>query len=302
MARSSKQANKGVLLAFGFCLTASTAVFAQNQSLPPMPYGAAPYNGGYQQQYQQQYQQPQQYQQYNNGGYQQSQTYQGRVSTVPSGTPLSATVSTPLSSEFSRVGDRFMASLGSPITGSDGSIVIPAGSQLEGQVVSVKPAGRTGKAGELDVRFTAAVLGNGQRIPLSARIRTDDNTGIIKGSTTAGRVGNTALKTGLGAGLGAALGTAMGPLSGGNVGRGAIYGTAIGGGLGLAKGAWDKGKDAVLQTGEPLNIMLDQPITVTPQSGYNNNYNGNSGGNYNNGGGYSNYGGSDNGAFTPYGN
>ncbi|MEB3287747.1 MAG: hypothetical protein VKJ04_09615 [Vampirovibrionales bacterium] len=296
-----------------------TPAFAQYQSLPPMPnsgessYSTYGNNNAYQPPTQQPYQQQNQYQ-YNNDPYAnqqyqqpynsynnpspQNQTYQGRVSTVPAGTTLSATVSAPLSSEFSRVGDRFAVALGSPISAGDGSIAIPAGSQIEGQVVRVQPAGRTGRSGELEIRFNTAVLPSGQRVPLSASIQTEDGTGVIKGSTTAGRVGGTALKTGLGAGLGAALGTAMGPLSGGGVGRGAIYGTAIGGGAGLAKALWDKGKEAVLQSGEPISIKLDSPLSVTPQgnaygSGYNNNaYQNNS---------YQNYNGSGNGAFTPYG-
>lgn len=288
---------------------------AQNQSLPPMNYGQTGYgqtpnynyndgssggfqtygnsNNGYQQQ-----------PSYNNysapqNNYQQSQPYQGRVSTVPAGTFLSASLMSPVSSEFTRVGDRFNATLGSPITGSDGSVIVPAGSQLEGQVVMVKSAGRTGRNGELDVRFTAAVLGNGQRVPLSARIKTDDGTGVIRGGSTKGRLGRAALNTGVGAGLGAALGTAMGPLSGGSVGRGAIYGTAIGGGLGAAKAMWNKGDEAVLEAGQPLNVTLDQPLTISPPlmsnpNPYSGGYN-NYGGSYtadpygNNGGGYNQY-------------
>lgn len=242
-------------------------------------YGQQPQTGYPQQQYQQQ------------PAYGQQQSYgaplQGRVSTAPAGTNVTASLSGPISSEFARVGDRFTATLGSPISGSDGSILLPAGSQLDAQVVMVRPAGRAGKNGELDVRFTGATLPNGQRVPLSAKIQTEDGTGVIKGGTTGGRIGRAALNTGVGAGLGAALGTAMGPLSGGEVGRGAIYGTAIGGGLGAAKAVWSKGKDAILQAGQPLNVTLDQPLTVSPATpsygggGYNNNY----------GGGYNNYGG-----------
>ncbi len=192
---------------------------------------------------------------------------QGRVVSAPAGTYVMASVNRPISSEYARVGDRFTATLGTAIMGSDGSIILPAGSALDGQVVMVKPAGRTGKNGELDIRFTSAMLPNGQRVPLSARVQTEDGSGVIKGGTNKERLKDAAVNTAVGAGLGAALGTAMGPLSGGKVGRGAIYGTAIGGGAGLLKSAWEKGEDAVIQAGQPVNIVLDQPLTVTPPAG-----------------------------------
>jgi hypothetical protein len=200
---------------------------------------------------------------YSQPGYSQQAPLQGYVVTAPPGTIMSATFTSPVSSEFARVGDRFTATLGSPVAAGT-SVILPAGSQMEGQVVMVKAAGRTGRNGELDIRFTSAILPNGQRVPLSAKIQTEDGTGIIKGGTTAGRVGRAAVTTGVGAGLGAALGTAMGPLSGGKVGKGAIYGTILGAGMGALGSAWQKGKPAVVESGQPINIVLDQPLTSSP--------------------------------------
>ncbi|MBY0405338.1 MAG: hypothetical protein K2X66_15670 [Cyanobacteria bacterium] len=248
------------------------------------------------------------------GGGQNLSPLQGRVVTAPQGSTLSATLQSPISSEYARVGDRFNASLGSDLI-SGGSLVLPAGSQLEAQVVSVTKAGRAGRDGQMDVRFTSAILPNGQRVPFSGKIQTDDGTGLIKGGATAGRLGRAALKTGLGAGLGAALGTAMGPLSGGSVGRGAIYGTAIGGGLGALTAVASKGREAVIPSGQPLNVVLDQPLTISPQ-GFNSAPNYNSQPSYQNqnysnppsygappqGGGYSNGGyGSPQSGYSPYG-
>lgn len=194
---------------------------------------------------------------------------QGYVATAPAGSVMSTTISSPISSEFARVGDRFDVTLSSPLAAGN-SILLPAGSKAEGQVVMVKPAGRTGRNGELEIRFNTAVLPSGQRIPLSAKIQTEDGTGILKGGSGAGRAGRAALSTGAGAGLGAALGTAMGPLSGGGVGRGAIYGTALGAGMGMLGAAMQKGKPAVIDTSQPVNIVLDQPLATSPMqdSGY----------------------------------
>lgn len=241
---------------------ASPAYVSQN--LPPLQGSGYPqqsypsYSSNYQ--YNQPYGQVQP--QYGQSSYQQT-PLQGYVVTAPAGTTVSATLNTPVSSEFARVGDRYTATLGSAVA-SGSNVMLPSGTQVEGQVVMVKPAGRTGRNGELDIRFTSATLPNGQRLPISARIQTEDGTGIIKGGTTAGRAGRAAVNTGVGAGLGAALGTAMGPLSGGGVGRGAIYGTVLGAGMGALGSAFQKGKPAVIETGEPVNIVLDQPLSTSP--------------------------------------
>ncbi len=233
------------------------------QSLPPIQGGGYNSNPNYTNfgsnpQYTQQYQQAPQYQQYSP-----QQPLQGYVATAPAGTMVNATFTSPISSDFARVGDRFTATLGSAVAAGS-SVLLPAGSQMEGQVVMVKPAGRTGRNGELEIRFTSAVTPTGQRIPLSARIQTEDGTGIIKGGSTAGRLGKAAVTTGVGAGLGAALGTAMGPLSGGEVGRGAIYGTVLGAGMGALGAGLQKGKPAVIESGQPVNVVLDQPLTASP--------------------------------------
>ncbi|WP_373532916.1 hypothetical protein [Vampirovibrio sp.] len=274
---------------FGYAAEFTPKPVAQiSQSLPPMQnsdyqtggftnYGSNPspsYNNtysstpntGYQPYGQSQQPQQPSYAPYNNNqSYGQQPPLQGYVMTAPPGTVVSATLASPVSSDFARVGDRFNATLGSPIA-SGGNVILPAGSQMEGQVVMVKAAGRSGKNGELDIRFTSATLPNGQRVPLSAKIQTEDGSGIIRGGSTAGRFGRAAVTTGVGAGLGAALGTAMGPLSGGGVGRGAIYGTALGAGMGALGSAFQKGTAAVLDSGTPLNIVLDQPLTTSPAS------------------------------------
>lgn len=213
----------------------------------------AQYNNNYNQNYGQ-----------NNG--QQLAPLQGYVASAPAGTVLSATNAVHISSEYSHVGDRISATLGSPIYAGSG-VLVPAGSQLDGQVVFVQPAQRGNRNGQIELRFTAARTPSGQTIPLSAKIKTEDGTGVIKGGSTKGAVGRAAVKTGVGAGLGAALGTAMGPLSGGSVGRGAIYGTAVGAGAGLLAAMASKGNEAVLPAGEPVDIVLDQALSASPAQG-----------------------------------
>ena len=61
-------------------------------------------------------------------------------------------------------------------------------------------------------------------------------------------------------------GLVFGALAGGNVGRGAALGTAVGAGGGVAKSVWDKGNDVEIPAGALVDIMLMQPITVNSSS------------------------------------
>lgn len=214
---------------------------------------------------------------------------QGRVSTAPAGSTLAVNLNTSISSQFARVGDRVSATLNAPLI-SGGQVLLPAGSTLEGQVASANGSGRTGRPGELDLRFSQATTPGGNRVPLSARVQTTDGTGLIKAQTTKGRIGKAALSTAVGAGLGAVLGTAMGPLSGGGVGKGAIYGTALGATAGAANALWQKGDDIEVAAGSPLTVVLDTPVTVSGND---------TSSNTNNVGGYNNAGSSTTPAYQP---
>lgn len=203
----------------------------------------------------------------------------GYVSTAPSGTRMSTTSSALISSEYAQIGDQIQVTLGQDIA-ANGQVIIPAGSAILGQVVNVRNAGRTGRHGELSIRFNRAQLPDGRSIPLSARLVTADGSGIIKGGTGKQRAGKYAKRTVGGAALGAGVGALSGLIANGGTGaaRGAIWGSAIGGATGLGSAAVSRGEEAVIRPGEPLEIMLDQPLTVNNapnnsyQGGYNNNY------------------------------
>jgi hypothetical protein len=257
-------------------------------------------NQNYNQNYYQDYNSPntQTYNQdYSYENRQQLPPLQGRVMVAPAGTSLVVATTTGISSEMNRPGDPVMARLANDLY-AGGGLVLPAGSLIEGQITQIESAGRTGKNGIIGVRFTSAQTPNGQRIPISARIATEDGTGLIRGGTKKGRVGKSLLRGAVGAGLGAALGTALAPAAGGRVGKGAVYGTAIGGGAGLLSNIVREGNEAMLPSGSELQIVLDQPLTVQgshqQQGGYNNQpqnqnyggYNDNYGNNYNYGRSY----------------
>ncbi len=192
---------------------------------------------------------------------------QGNVVMVPSGTSFPATVMASISSETAKTGDSVTFYLGSDFYyGSN--LIAGAGSRINGTVILAKKGGFGSRNGQLQIKFTNIVTPSGQMIPVSASILTDDGTGILKAGTAKDVTKEYVKDVGVGAAAGAVLGTAMGALSSGSVGKGAIYGTALGGGLGLGKSLVDRGGNVEIPQNAQLNIVLDQPVTVSSNTPY----------------------------------
>ncbi len=204
--------------------------------------------------------------------------YQGQVSFVPPGTPVSVTMAQTLSSEFTRVGETFTANLASPIYAGSEMIAGP-GSQVQGQVVAVEPAGRGGKPGSMDLRLVSIITPEGRRIPLSATV--DQNSFQLEAD--GGRTSHLVKTTAIGAGSGALGGLVMNAVGGGKKGKGTAIGTGIGAGVGLLGGAIQKGKDFVLTSGSIVPFRLDQAIQAqasAPVQQYGSEYGGGYGGGF----------------------
>jgi len=206
----------------------------------------------------------------NGGGYNQSYgplpPLQGRVATAPAGTQLEVTLSSPISSGNASVGDTVSTRLNSDLS-IGGNLVLPAGSEIDGQITDVQKAGMLNKSGKISIHFTSALGPNGQRVPLSAMIATSDRTGVLSGGSLGSLAGKEVKDTAIGAATGALAGVIFSPLAGGgHMGRAAAIGTGIGGGAGLLGGLVTKGGDINIHSGTKLNIMLDQPLTVNTAS------------------------------------
>lgn len=186
----------------------------------------------------------------------------GSVVVVPAGRSIDTVAENGISSSISRVGDPMSVVLQQGFY-DNGSFVFPNGTIIEGKVTEVNPAGRTGKNGDIAVRFTTAISPSGKRLPISAIIETNDGTGIVRGGTTKGRIGKMFLRGLEGAAAGAILGTAMGGITKGSVGKGAAYGTAIGGGAGMISNIVKKGNEAEIQSGKHIELILMEPVRVT---------------------------------------
>lgn len=195
-----------------------------------------------------------------NGG---QQTLRGRVVTVPAGCQMPAVVTTPISSEFLVLGQPTCLTLGSDFY-YNSTLIAPAGSTVSGTVTQVTKAKHGSINGSLKLRFTEITTPYGLRVPISAVIKTDDGTGILRGGTKADMAKAYAKDMGVGAGAGALTGLVASAIAGGAVGKGTAIMTGVGAGAGLAKSIYDKGVDVTIPANATVQLMIDQPITVNP--------------------------------------
>lgn len=220
-------------------------------------------NYSFQQHAPQQYQ-PSYYQNNSNNNYRiNNNTLKGSVVTVPAGQSFRAVVTSPVSSETAVVGQTVTLALGSDFY-YNGNKIAPAGSSVYGSVIEASKAKHGSMNGKLTLRFTQIITPTGQNIPISAVIRTDDNTGTLIGGTAFDVTKDYAKDLAVGAGAGALAGVVISPLAGGSIGRGTALATAVGAGGGLVKSIWDKGSDVEIPVQASVELILTQPITTNP--------------------------------------
>lgn len=227
------------------CVTSNTALANNNYYFQPTQ--AQPINNS------QYIQQPLQYIQNN--------TLQGNVTMVPAGTTVNARLIAPLSSEHATTGETVTMTLNEDFYYGN-CLVAQAGSSISGTVIEASRAKRGGINGKLCVRFTRLYTPYGAQIPISAVIRTDDNSGVLIGGTKMDVAKEYTKDLAAGSAAGALSGVVFGALAGGDVGKGAALGTAVGAGGGLIKSIWDKGNNVEIPANASVDLIFLQPITV----------------------------------------
>ena len=164
--------------------------------------------------------------------------------TIPAGTRIAVRLENTVSSESSRVEDPVSATLTSPVM-IDGARVLPAGSVLRGDVVSVQRSGRVKGRASLGLRFDT-LTARGHSYPVVARVSR------VAPATKA----DDAKKIGIPAAAGAAIGAIVGG------GKGAAIGAAAGGGAGTAVVLSTPGKPVTLARGRVLTLSLARSVDV----------------------------------------
>jgi hypothetical protein len=184
---------------------------------------------------------------------------------VPAGTEVHATLDSSLSSKSSKVGDQFTASITQPVMSQNGTVAIPAGAKIRGEISNIEQgkvlASVRGKA-RMDMRFTEVILPNGASLPLTATLlgvggKGGANTNQEGGVTDKTQGKEVAKDVGIGAGLGTVAGLIFGSAL-----KGLAIGAIAGGGYVLAT----QGRDVQIPAESQLNIRLDHQLSVPKSS------------------------------------
>ncbi|HEX3554601.1 MAG TPA: glycine zipper 2TM domain-containing protein [Thermoanaerobaculia bacterium] len=170
------------------------------------------------------------------------------LATVPAGTRLSIALDQTLTSRASQVGQRVRARVVSPVR-EHGAVVIPAGSELLGEVTAAGSPRRLGGRAVLGVRFTDLVLPSGGTVPIQASFA---EQGRNRSRRSAAIVGGT---------------TAGGAIIGHNVhdsnrSRGTLVGALLGAAVGSAIAANTPGPDVVVPRGAVIRVRLRHAVGV----------------------------------------
>ena len=184
------------------------------------------------------------------------------IITVPAGEIFRAVVTTPLSSANLTLGQNITFVLATDFY-YNGGLVAPAGSSVNGTVLDVAKAKHGSLNGKLLVRFTQIVTPYGIQIPISAVIKTQDNSGVIIGGTKEDITGGYIQDLAVTAGSGAMNNGVLTTLSASDLYKGGTLANGVGSGGGLLKSIWDKGYDVEISVDTSVELMLTQPITIS---------------------------------------
>ena len=168
-----------------------------------------------------------------------------REFTLPVGMTLPLELKSTVASDVSEVEDTVRGTLRRAVT-IDGYEVLPAGTELAGNVTEAERAGRVKGRARVAFQFTSLRF-DGERLAL----QTEPIEQIAEATK-----GEDATKVGVGAGAGAVIGGLLGGKSG------AAKGAAIGGAAGAGAVMATRGKEVRLEPGTELTAKLTAPLAV----------------------------------------
>jgi hypothetical protein len=207
-----------------------------------------------------------------------AKAYKGLM--LQAGSALHVRLQTTLTSKTNKTGDKFTGFVEKPIT-TEGKVIVPRGSLVDGHVVMVKKSKRIKGVGEMRIILDDITTEDGAEFLLNGSLEdaqgspcaksANDEEGTIKGC---GKSAKSALKGAaiagaMGAGAGATVGMGHeidcqwygncgGPSFGADVG----YGAAIGAGAALIYNLFKHEKALVLLQGTHLTFVVDRNVNA----------------------------------------
>lgn len=171
-----------------------------------------------------------------------------RTYTLPAGTRLDAEIAAGLSSATAAAGDEVRARVRQPVV-VDGVEVVPAGSEVVGEVTEAVPLGKVGGQARLVLDFHRLEPRGGDPVPIEAELATKGENETARDAATIG---------------GAAVGGAVlgRVLNRGNKGKGTLIGAIVGAAAGTVIASRSAGEEVVLPAGARVQLLLDRPVEV----------------------------------------
>jgi hypothetical protein len=166
--------------------------------------------------------------------------------TLPKGTVLQIRTNDFLSSDHSKKGDHFTATLQQPLV-VNGFVVARRGQTIEGEVAGAQKAGRVKGVSQLGLTLTDVALVDGQTIPIQTELW-QGSGGTSHGADAA----TIATTTGLGAAIGAAA----------NLGTGAAVGAGAGLLTGIGAVLLTRGRPTIIPPETELTFRLTDAVTI----------------------------------------
>ncbi len=209
---------------------------------------------------------------------QSSQNNASKPLIIPEATVIQLKIHEPISSKLSDIGDEVITTIKKDVE-VDGTILLPAGTEVIGRITAAKAAKRPFRGGQLHISFDRIRLDNGIIKKISAVVQsaTDfardekiktNNEGTLKGTKS----GGDALR-GAGTAISISSTVAMIIILAGRDSGFSGYGGGIGGGTAAAAAGvlgggiitgilLTKGKEVRLDSGALVRIRLETPVSV----------------------------------------
>ena len=165
--------------------------------------------------------------------------------TIPSGTSITVTVGSEITSATAQPGQTFRGTLAENLV-VKGTTLAKSGAAVRGKVTVAKSSGRLHAPGELSLRLTSVSV-NGHLVPISTAALEFKGKSHTKGN--AEKIGG-----------GAAAGALIGALAGG--GKGAAIGSLVGAGAGTGVAAATGKEEAVVPAESALTFTTTAAATT----------------------------------------
>ncbi len=173
--------------------------------------------------------------------------------TVPTGTEIAVRTNEAIDSTNARAGQKFSGTVEENVTGPNGEVLIPKGSNAELVIRNVSSGGTTSSP-ELALDLHSIDIGGHPYVVSSRTLQQQSGKeGIGKNKRTGEYVGG-----------GAALGAVIGAVAGG--GKGAVLGGLAGAAAGGAAQVLTKGKEVKVPAESTLKFRLDKPLHLRSAS------------------------------------